>query len=299
MPGSTRRGRPAPRKRRPAGAGGPGRLALLTVVAGVTGAALLVRTAALAPRTAVAAAGLTVDRWVELAVLAAGLLAAAWLALSGALALACVAAALLGRRWRAGEAAVERLAPAAVRRVVRTAVGVGVGAGLTLVPTAALAADVSPTSPAADGAPVVLDLGWQSTTADAGPRAAETTAGAPDPAGAMREDGAETADVLVEEALAQATDAGPVEEVAAAPVARTTADGTRADDTRADEADDATTRVVLRGDTLWDIATRSLGGTPTDAEIVREVTRWHDANRDVVGADPDRILPGQILRAPA
>jgi hypothetical protein len=272
MPGSTERGRLAPRSGTPAGAGGLGRLALLTAVSGLAAAALLVRAAALAPRTPVAAAGLAVDGWVELAVLAAGLLAAAWLALSGALAIACIAACLLGRRWRAGETAVERLAPAAVRRLVRSAVGVGVGAGLTLAPTAALAADLPPTPAPTDGASVVLDLGWQPTT-----------------------DGAEPADAFAEEALADVTDDGPLEDVAAVPVARTTAD-----DARADDADgDATTRVVLRGDTLWDIATRSLGGSPTDAEILREVTRWHDANRDVVGPDPDHILPGQILRAPA
>src|SRR5690606_6854874 len=95
-----------------------------------------------------------------------GLLAAAWLTASGALALACVAASRLGRRWRVAEVALERLAPATVRRLVRSAVGVGVGAGLTLTPTAALAADVAPTDPPSGGASVVLDLGWR-TTADA------------------------------------------------------------------------------------------------------------------------------------
>lgn len=253
---------------RPSRPGGLGRLAVLTVAAAGAGAALLLRAAAVAPRTTSAAAGLTVDRWVELAVLAAGLLAAAWLALSGVLALACVAASLLGRRWRAGEAAIERLAPVAVRRLVRAAVGVGVGAGLTLAPTAALAADVAPTAPAAPGASVVLDLGWQPTGTEDG-------------------DGADR--------RAQEAEDVPVEEVAAAPVARHAAD--EGDDEATDEA--GTTRVVLRGDTLWAIAAQSLGGSPTDAEILREVTRWHAENRDVVGADPDRLLPGQILRAPA
>ena len=256
--------------------GGLGRLAVLTVAAAGAGAALLLRAAAVAPRTTSAAAGLTVDRWVELAVLAAGLLAAAWLALSGVLALACVAASLLGRRWRAGEAAIERLAPVAVRRLVRAAVGVGVGAGLTLAPTAALAADVAPTAPAAPGASVVLDLGWQPTGTEDG-------------------DGADR--------RAQEAEDVPVEEVAAAPVARHAADegAGEGDDEATDEAADeaGTTRVVLRGDTLWAIAAQSLGGSPTDAEILREVTRWHAENRDVVGADPDRLLPGQILRAPA
>jgi resuscitation-promoting factor RpfA len=258
MGGSTQPGRIARgggAHRRP---GGIGTLVLLTVGAGGAGTALLLRAAALAPRTAAATAGLTVDRWVELAVLVAGLAAAAWLVVSGALALGCVAASRVGRRWRAGEAAVERLAPAAVRRLVRSAVGVGVGAGLALAPTAALAADVPPAEPAA-GPSVVLDLGWQPTTDDARP------------ASPVTEEPADTA----------------VEEVDASPVARTTT------------TDAEATHVVLRGDTLWGLAARHLGGNPTDAEVLREVTRWHDVNRDVIGADPDRLLPGQILRVPA
>ncbi|MFE5341165.1 LysM peptidoglycan-binding domain-containing protein [Isoptericola sp. NPDC056578] len=264
MSGST----PHDRLSRP---GGLGRLAVLTAAAAGVGAALVLRTAAVVPRTSTAAVGLTVDRWVELAVLVAGLLAAAWLALSSAVALACVAASLLGRRWRAGEAAVERLAPAAVRRLVRTAVGVGVGAGLTLAPTAALAADVQPTGPTPEASSVALDLGWRSTAAEG-----EAPADAPTDE-AVERPAAPEEDVLVEE-------------VAAAPVAHHAAQ---------DADDDEPVRVVLRGDTLWGIATEALGGSPTDAEILREVTRWHTENRDVIGADPDHLLPGQILHAPA
>ncbi|MEU2202417.1 LysM domain-containing protein [Isoptericola sp. NPDC019482] len=302
MSGSTDPDRGARRGDAPSRTGGPaglGRLVALTVTAAAAGAALLLRVAALAPRTAASAAGLTVDRWVELAVLTAGLVAAAWLALSGALALACVAASLLGRRWRAGEAAVERLAPAAVRRLVRSAVGIGVGTGLALAPTAALAADSPPTAPAADGPSVVLDLGWQPTGPDApasaepaGPpqdqRVDQETDVAADPAVAPADAGVESEDEAEQDA--------PVEEIAATPVSRHAAGA--ADDAPAVTDDDGT-RVVLRGDTLWDIAARSLGGSPTDAEILREVTRWHTENRDVVGADPDVLLPGQILRAPA
>ncbi|GAB6936612.1 LysM peptidoglycan-binding domain-containing protein [Isoptericola variabilis] len=293
MSGSTHRDEPARRRdasARPSRtATGLGRLVALTAAAAVAGTALLLRAAALAPRSAAAAGGLTVDRWVELAVLAAGLLAAAWLALSGALALACVAASRLGGRWRAGEAAVERLAPAAVRRIVRTAVGVGVGTGLALAPTVALAADPAPAAPGADGASVVLDLGWQPTDADAQPTAPPTdreSLGTADAAAPPAAPAVEHQD--------EAADDVPVEELAAAPVSRQAAEADAAAVT-----DDDGTRVVLRGDTLWDIAARSLGGSPTDAEVLREVTRWHAENRDVIGADPDLLLPGQILRAPA
>jgi nucleoid-associated protein YgaU len=61
--------------------------------------------------------------------------------------------------------------------------------------------------------------------------------------------------------------------------------------------------VVLRGDCLWDIAagwlrTQRAGLPTTDAEVLQAVHAWWDANADVIGADPDVLLPGQVLRAP-
>lgn len=57
--------------------------------------------------------------------------------------------------------------------------------------------------------------------------------------------------------------------------------------------------VVRRGDTLWGIVRAHLGPDATDAEVAAEWPRWHAANRAVIGADPDRLLPGQVLHAPA
>jgi LysM repeat protein len=51
-------------------------------------------------------------------------------------------------------------------------------------------------------------------------------------------------------------------------------------------------RTVVKGDTLWDIAQDEYG----------DPTRWPEiyaANTDVVGADPNLIFPGQVLRIPA
>ncbi len=56
--------------------------------------------------------------------------------------------------------------------------------------------------------------------------------------------------------------------------------------------------VVHRGDTLWAIAARDLGPDATDAEVAAHWPRWFAANREVVGSDPDRILPGQVLSRP-
>jgi nucleoid-associated protein YgaU len=61
-------------------------------------------------------------------------------------------------------------------------------------------------------------------------------------------------------------------------------------------------RVVLRGDCLWHIAAASLlgqlGRLPTDGEVVTAVHAWWSANADVIGPDPDVLLPGQVLRPP-
>ena len=63
----------------------------------------------------------------------------------------------------------------------------------------------------------------------------------------------------------------------------------------------ADSHVVVRGDCLWDIAAARLGaaGTPvTNAAIAGAVQAWWSANAQVIGPDPDLVLPGQVLRAP-
>ncbi|WP_141817906.1 LysM peptidoglycan-binding domain-containing protein [Ornithinimicrobium humiphilum] len=58
------------------------------------------------------------------------------------------------------------------------------------------------------------------------------------------------------------------------------------------------TVVVRRGDSLWAIAARALGTDATDADVAAEWPRWWEANREVIGEDPDLIHPGQRLVAP-
>jgi hypothetical protein len=64
----------------------------------------------------------------------------------------------------------------------------------------------------------------------------------------------------------------------------------------------AGSHVVLRGDCLWHIAEAHLlerpGPPPTDDEVARAVQAWWAANTDVIGPDPDLLLPGQVLRPP-
>ena len=65
-------------------------------------------------------------------------------------------------------------------------------------------------------------------------------------------------------------------------------------------ADEETQTVVVRpGDSLWRIAARDLGPGATPAQINRAWPAWHATNLETIGADPNRIFPGQTLRPPA
>ena len=64
----------------------------------------------------------------------------------------------------------------------------------------------------------------------------------------------------------------------------------------------AGTHVVVRGECLWHIASDRLlaqhGRAPTDGEVAAATHAWWQANADVIGPDPDRLLPGQVLSPP-
>lgn len=63
----------------------------------------------------------------------------------------------------------------------------------------------------------------------------------------------------------------------------------------------AGSHVVVAGDCLWDIAADALrraGTEPGAADVAAAVQAWWSANSDVIGPDPDLILPGQVLRPP-
>jgi len=64
--------------------------------------------------------------------------------------------------------------------------------------------------------------------------------------------------------------------------------------------DGPTTQVRVRaGDTLWAIAARSLPDGASDADVAAATTAWHRANVDVIGDDPDLIVPAQLLVPPS
>jgi nucleoid-associated protein YgaU len=63
------------------------------------------------------------------------------------------------------------------------------------------------------------------------------------------------------------------------------------------------TVVVRAGDCLWTIAAEALASAApnadsSDAAIAAEWPRWYALNRTTIGADPDLLLPGMVLRAP-
>jgi resuscitation-promoting factor RpfA len=56
--------------------------------------------------------------------------------------------------------------------------------------------------------------------------------------------------------------------------------------------------VVTAGDTLWGVVSAHLGPGAGDAEVARTWPAWWQANRSVIGDDPDLLLPGQRLVVP-
>ncbi|MFJ3407660.1 hypothetical protein [Promicromonospora sp. NPDC090134] len=260
-----------------------GLLGLLAV-----GTALVAASGVLGTRTWQVGSGLgaalfPVEDIVELAAVAVGTVVAGWTGVHALLALACILADRRGRRWASAERAVARHAPAVVRRLARVAAGAGLGLALTAPTAMAL-----PTGavPAADAGPaVVLDLGWRPTST-----VSEEPTGRP--------------------GRSVASDAGPAPERASL-----------VDRGRRTGAGGEPLVVVEAGDTLWALAADQLvadqlvadqlvadlppgddgpsrGSAPSDAEIAEAVVRWHDANRQVLGPDPDLIRPGTVLHRP-
>ena len=75
------------------------------------------------------------------------------------------------------------------------------------------------------------------------------------------------------------------------------ADASAAPETQGSRAGEAATltHTVVVGDTLWDIAAGLLGPGADDAQTTRIWQRIHEHNRDVIGEDPDLIIPGSVL----
>ncbi|WP_088320933.1 LysM peptidoglycan-binding domain-containing protein [Kineosporia sp. R_H_3] len=260
----------------------------------------------------------------------AALAAAWWLAVA---VLASVGAALLARHRpdgvlaRAASGVARRTAPAGLRRAVVLAVGLSLAgtapalaapraAGPVAVPPAACAPDdrscLDPAwGAAAGGSGPVTSAGVRGAAAEVAVKAAAGATGtdpAAVPAAVAQPSGRSTAPISASAVAAGSTGsaAGPASAsldpgwvpAAPAPVVRArppvVMPGPALRPRHAARAE----VVVRAGDTLWTIVERHLGPHATAAEVAAEWPRWHATNRAVLGDDPDRLLPGQVLQPP-
>lgn len=208
---------------------------------------------------------------------AALLLISGWLAVvAGARTTAAVALAGTWRVLRTAGVSAAPLRTAAVRvapRAARTALTAAVGGTLTAAVLAGPALASSP-SPAWPLTPTESDRG--------------AAAGAPDPGWP-----------LLEETAAPGADGSGA---GGSNPDDTGVDGSGVDDPPQDAHDDGASgsgdqHVVVAGDSLWRISADRLPGAEP-AEIAAGVQELKDANRDVIGADANLILPGQRLVLP-
>ncbi|KRF04266.1 hypothetical protein ASH00_14240 [Arthrobacter sp. Soil782] len=85
------------------------------------------------------------------------------------------------------------------------------------------------------------------------------------------------------------------------PSAQPTAGGLLVKDPRDSGSDPGTgpeEMVVQPGDSLWSLTARHLGPAASDAKVAEVWPQWYAANRDVIGDNPELLLPGQILHPP-
>lgn len=264
-----------------------------TALASLLGAAVvagLLATVATPALTALTGTGLRadlLDEAVLVAVAAAGILGAGWYALS---ALALLVATSPRPEAGAILAACRRWGAPGLRRIAATTAIAGLGLGLS---TSAVAAPAP--------SPVPDDIGWGSSTL--APEHTETgptdTTGTEEPDAAGPEDaaGASTVATVHAEAprLLPHLVAGPTGPAPKVPAAAQAPTGTpRATVLPEPEA----SHTVRAGDTLWELARATLPADASDARIAAEWQRWYAANRAVIGADPDLLLPGQQLVRP-
>ena len=183
----------------------------------------------------------------------------------------CALGTLPGTLGAVSEVMARRVTPAAVRRFAHLAVGATLVTGAAGAVLPASAATTVPTRPPAAGS--WTDLDWPDST------------------------------VVAVAPVDSGTGTAPVAAPVPSPVSDLDAFGslTREQPPRATASHHSAGRaevVVVRGDTLWSVAARTLGPGADDAAIAAEWQRWYAANRTVVGADPDLLLPGQRLLPP-
>lgn len=264
---------------------GTGRRALATATGGACGLGLL--TVVLAFRLVSVAASVdlealragaptltTLTPLVEVPLLGIGCVVAAWWSLSLVLVTVALLAQAAGLQSAALATCIRAVAPAAVRRLAVA----GIGAGLVLTASPALAVEPVP------------DLGWVSTGTSTPEPSAPSIAppDAPLP---------ETADPGTTDGPDDSLATSPTPPVASPPAV--VPPGVTEPVQPSPDAAPATTVTVASGDTLWSITESLLAPDATDAQIAAAWPDLHTSNLQTIGADPDVILVGQELTVPS
>lgn len=267
-----------------------------TALVGLPGTAGEFAARAARPRLWVAEAGL--DRALLSTAGAAVWLAAVWLALG---LLAAASSRLPGAPGRLGGRIGCGLLPRALAGLVAGTAGVGVllapvaaGADPAPRPTPTVLAPSWPVDPPASAHPVEAPS-WPTSTVAPSSTSAPARA-TPAPAAPKSHPTAPKSHPTAPKARSTAPKAR-----SAARTTRPTA-ATSPPTSRPTTPEPPTADGVVRvrpGDSLWLLAGRRLGPHATDAQVAAAWPRWYAANRDAIGADPDLIRPGQVLRSPA
>ncbi|MCU6480056.1 LysM peptidoglycan-binding domain-containing protein [Arthrobacter sp. A2-55] len=217
----------------------------------------------------------------------AGIAVALWwlAALSGAL-ISAVAHVSGRPRLAAGAAA---WSPAFMRRLVAAVLGLNLMA--------------APMAMAAGGGTAPVDPTWRAGTVAAAPAipgVAATAGGGAAPGDVSAAAGGGAAVNPAWTPHGPATDPGPLVSPARRPAAGHPAAGRQVGNVQDKSVPEsgAGTVVVQGGDTLWSIVATSLGPDASDVEVADAWPRWYQANRAVIGPDPNIILPGQVLLTP-
>ena len=200
-----------------------------------------------------------------------------------------------GRLGRLARTALRHLLPAAARRAITATVGLSLLSGCAVHATEHGPDTSHPTTAAAAEAST-----HRATHSEIDGSGSGTVRGVPFPSGSLRSAAASHVLLVLTPRTAPIPRAAPAPTAApAAALANINVDWPDPDTpTSTSVHSEPETVVVHRGDTLWAIAARHLGGRPSDAQIDHAWRAWYSANRTVIGADPDLILPGQQLRPP-
>ena len=240
----------------------------------------------------------TLIAWVLLGLAVMGTLLCAYLALVWGLAVMILLAGPASRTGAAVLVMLRVLAPRLARRLVGGAAVATATTALTLAPGLAAQGSLS-TGPDLEPAPLT-----QSAELDAGgtePADTAAEASAPEGGAAERPDTSPRLPPLGWDGDPGTSPAGAASggsDVASG--SGTSGPSTGAPTSRGPAQLPVRTVVVDRGDSLWSISDELLGPAPSDPEDI--AAAWpllHEANRDLLGEDPDLLEPGQELTVPS